>query len=545
MSNEQDGIGRQDFNAIDELWDAFRSWRYSQPGFEYAQGYDGDGIDAHPILERYLVGDRWTDIPDPSGRRQELFSDFESLFKTREDRRAEKIRLYNLRYDKYLMRRSKDWHLMLQTSGPEKNPKPASNLRNVMVILRYHPSFTGVFRFNEFSNSIEISQRPPWTDDDLDFRPYLMTEVDFISLQMFLQELGLRSVSMNVVQDAALAAANDASYNPIVEYLDELTWDGVPRLDYWLIEHLGAVDNALNRAISAKFLIGAVARAKRPGCKVDTMLVLEGPQGIGKSQALGILGGDWFSDDVPGDITSKDTAMALQASWIIEQAEMHAIRQAEVNQLKNFLSRRVDKFRPPYGRTVQPFPRHCVCVGTMNTTASGYLNDETGARRFWPVLCAVDWTSDAKVDLNALAAERDQLFAEARIRLEQDEPWWLDSAELEQDQAAETDARYADDPWTEMVLEFLSDKGSILIAQIMEKALGLDVKDWTKGVEIRVGKILHKAGWERRRPYGKGPRPRLYYNPTMQQDAAEVVREIRPQASAKPVDMGLKELVGS
>ncbi len=288
----------------------------------------------------------------------------------------------------------------------------------------------------------------------------------------------------------------------------------------------------LNRAIASKFMIGAVARVMKPGCKLDTMPILEGPQGIGKSQAIGILGGEWFTDDVPADITSKDAAMALQASWVIEQGELHAIRKADVNQLKNFLSRRVDKFRPPYGRTVQSFPRKCVLIGSMNPTDNGYLNDETGARRFWPVLCAVGWADGRKIDLAALWAVRDQLWAEARVRFEQGEPWWLHRDHLEKDQEAEADMRFDADAWTEKVLEFLSGKPSITMDEVLN-ALGIDTKDWSRATVTRVGAILSKAKWKRRRVTEKnGSRVRRYFNPVVIEKDDNVVPIPPPAGSS-------------
>jgi len=176
------------------------------------------------------------------------------------------------------------------------------------------------------------------------------------------------------------------------EYLLGLHWDGVPRIDRWLIDHLGAENNALNKAFGAKWLIGCVARVMRPGCKLDTALILEGRQGLMKSTALSTLGSPWVTDHMP-DLGSKDAMEHLQGVWIIELAELSSLSRVEAGRIKAFLSTPSDRFRPSYGRATANHPRQCGFAGSINPGGSGYLPDETGNRRFWCVKCAVDWNS--------------------------------------------------------------------------------------------------------------------------------------------------------
>lgn len=199
------------------------------------------------------------------------------------------------------------------------------------------------------------------------------------------------------------------------DYLDALVWDGVPRIDRWLVEYAGVEDSAYVRAVSRAFLIAAVRRVRQPGCSFDTMLVLEGAQGTGKSAALRILAisDDWFTDDVP--MGSQDVIEATAGKWIVEMSEIEGMGQGDVAALKAFLSARVDVgTRPAYQREAPKVPRHFVIVGT--TSAAEYLKDSTGNRRFWPVHVSRSF------DLDRLRADRDQLWAEAAAAEAKDEP---------------------------------------------------------------------------------------------------------------------------
>ena len=167
-------------------------------------------------------------------------------------------------------------------------------------------------------------------------------------------------------------------------YLQGLLWDGVERLDRWLSTYLGAEDTDYSRAVGSRWLISAVARIFQPGAKADCCLILEGPQGIRKSTALRTIAGEYFTDEL-ADLGSKDAAMQTRGVWIIELSELDNLSHAEVARIKAFMSRTTDRFRPPYGMRLVESPRQCVFAGTVNHGT--YLRDETGGRRFWPVVC--------------------------------------------------------------------------------------------------------------------------------------------------------------
>ena len=285
----------------------------------------------------------------------------------------------------------------------------------------------------------------PWDGSD-DPIPRPWTDSDDVRAAEWLQHRELNVTPMTVSRSVG-AMAREITVHPVRDHLGALAWDGVPRIETWACRYLGAEDTAFNRSVGALWLISAVARIFRPGVKADHMLVLEGPQGARKSTALKVLAGeDWFTDELP-DLGSKDAAMHMQGVWIIEIAELDAIGKAEVSRIKAFLTRTTDRFRPPYGRYTIEVPRQCVFAGTVNPDT--YLRDETGNRRFWPVRCGT-------IDIDALARDRDQLWAEAVARFRAGAIWWLDTPELIEAASAEQEKRYQADAWDELIERWLT-----------------------------------------------------------------------------------------
>ena len=246
----------------------------------------------------------------------------------------------------------------------------------------------------------------------------------------------------DLIWDSILRVCEDRQRNPVAEYLRSLRWDGERRLDSWL--HNTVVqpgidagvppvnDAALLQAYSRKWAISLVARVLRPGCKVDTMLVLAGRQGFRKSQIFGVWGGKWFID-TEFDPANKDKYMVLARAWIYEDAELASGSRAQEESRKAFLTSQTDTYRSPYARTVTEQPRHFVVVGTTND--DGFLRDKTGSRRYWIVQASSDATkpdtdpTQPVADLDWLRANRDQLLAEAVAAYDAGEQWWLTADE--------------------------------------------------------------------------------------------------------------------
>lgn len=249
----------------------------------------------------------------------------------------------------------------------------------------------------------------------------------------------------------------------------------------------GVEDNDYTRAVGKKVLIGAVARAFKPGCKLDTMLILEGEQGLRKSTLVRILGGKYTSEGIPA-IGTKDAQQHLASFWFVEIAELDAFRKAELTKLKEFMSTTEDSYRPPYGRQTKKVPRKTIFIGTTNEF--DYLNDPSGARRFWPVKCTKMIDSDKLVEI------RDQLFAEAVHWYKGEEPWWLtpEEEELRKDQ---TETRQSQDPWQDKIEGYLLDKRETetTAVDILIDCLGFEAKDTHQAHKNRVGRVLRTLGW--------------------------------------------------
>jgi virulence-associated protein E/primase-like protein len=363
------------------------------------------------------------------------------------------------------------------------------------------PEWQDVVVYDEFSLKIFLQQAPPWAAADK-WTPRYWTPYDDLKLCEWLQSRFVY-VPLRIAEQAVALVAESHKVHPVRQYLGELHWDGVPRLDSWVHDFLGVEDNRYSRAVGAKTLISAVARVRDPGCKVDTATILEGRQGALKSTALRALFRPWFTDEI-SDFGSKDAAMQMLGVWGIEVAELDAMSRAETSRTKAFVSRQTDHYRPPYGTKVIDVPRQSIFIGTANS--DNYLKDETGARRFLPLRIG-------RIDISHLEAVRDQLWAEATHRYMQGEKWWLESdlVRLAQREQAE---RYVGDSWDEPVHEFLSTvQESTSVAEIFQY-LGIDERDQSQVHQNRISRIMKSIGWERFRSrtgqqrhwrYRKGP----------------------------------------
>jgi predicted P-loop ATPase len=375
-------------------------------------------------------------------------------------------------------------------------------LANLILFLREQPKWKGVLAYNEFNNRVVIRKHPPWGDEQPDAS---WTDHHESLVRVWFQREDI-AAALGDVGRAAQAAARHNSFHPVRDYFDSLVWDGTPRLDTWLVTYFHADDTEYVRAVGPRFLTSAVARIYRPGCKVDHMLVLEGPQGKQKSEALRTVAvkDAWFTDQL-SHVASKDASLETEGVLLIEFGEMDALTKATNSALKSFITRRHDRVRPPWGIHAINRPRQCVFAGTINPPAGGYLKDPTGARRFWPVAC------HGRIDRDALERDRDQLWAEAVARFKADAKWWLETPELEALATAEQKLRFKFDVWKEPIEEWLGKRRDVSVAEVLEHALGIPVKKQSHSAEIRVARILtDHLRFTQFRPRRKGKRSRRY-----------------------------------
>jgi predicted P-loop ATPase len=384
--------------------------------------------------------------------------------------------------------------------GPERAPswrdqllvtdkgEPRALLANVITALRGAPEWDGVLWRDEFALRTVARQPAPWGE----VRTW--TEREDALTTDWLQRQGIR-VSKEVAGQGIEVVAGDRPFHPVREYLDSLTWDGIPRLHEWLHTFLGVEQTSYSAAVGSRWMISAVARIYQPGCKADCCLILEGPQGIKKSTTLRTLAEPWFIDHVP-DLGTKDSLIQVHSAWVIELAELESISRAEVSSIKQFISAQVDTFRPPYGKRAGDFPRQCVFAGSVNNHT--YLRDETGGRRFWPVKCKAP-----VIDIDALAEVRGQLWAEAVCLYFEGRTWWMDTPELNEMARQEQGSRYEDDPWDELIIRWADGRDSVSISEVLTQCLEKRKDQWTQLDKNRVVRCLRSRGWER---FYTGPR---------------------------------------
>jgi hypothetical protein len=308
--------------------------------------------------------------------------------------------------------------------------------------------------------------------------------------------------SASDIEMAMLQVAKENPYNPVRDYLESMVWDGTARLESVPEDILGAERSLLNVEIIRRWFISAVARAMRPGCKVDTVLILVGDQGFFKSSYFKVLAGaDYFSDS-PIDIANKDAAMALARCWVQEWAELESMQRARSqNSVKAFLSSSTDTYRPPYSRNVVTSPRHCVIVGTSNDR--DILSDPTGNRRYWIVPVG------APVNLELLIQWRDQLWAEAVAAFRAGENWWLDDAR-NVDLAKSHETFRRTHPWEPLIRSFLECREETTTEEILSGPIGKPAGQWSHGDKIAVAAVMVELGWKLHRSSRDKGRARVW-----------------------------------
>jgi hypothetical protein len=417
-----------------------------------------------------------------------------------------------------------DWRDLLLRNDSRKLTR---TFRNVLLHFKNLPEWEGVVGYNDFTGAPVVLAPPPAPiitpvgaelDDNFD-----------IGTLVWLEQHGL-PVSPAVVRSAMDFFAREHPFHPVRDFLNSLKWDGTERLNTWLITFANGTAQDITRdpnrnpvyyspylaAVGRMFLISAVARIYRPGCQVDHTLVLQGGQGTYKSSMLRALAvrESWFSDQIRD--FGREAEQLLRGTWIVELAELAVLtsKHTEMERAKGFLTQRDGHLRLPYGHRPGRFARSCVFAGTTNEQE--FLKDATGNRRFWLVRCG-------PINLEGLRAVVDQLLAEAVVRFQQGESWWITDAKVLETAEEEQRERAVRDPWHERVMTLarldLAAHGSTSSAAILA-GLGVPLERQDQAHKNRVGRILTFEGWER---FHTGPRAAREY-------------KWRPGKSGGPVD---------
>jgi len=399
-------------------------------------------------------------------------------------------------------------YLSMKMKGGEPTGCPSATASNLSYILQHDSRWRGRVWLNEFANNVWYSTTGgdrPWVDED------------DTSLSIWLTRVYGTVFSSAIVRETINLHATKHKRNPLREEIESEEWDNVERLEGWLLDGFGVVDSPINRAVSAKWAIQAIARCFKPGCQADATLVLVGHQGVGKSSGLRILGGDYFSD-TPLDF-GKDSYLQISRAWIYEIAELDAFRGRANSQIKAFLTAAHDNFRAPYKQRAQEVARHVVFAATTNERS--ILSDSTGARRFWPVKAT-------KVDREYLAENRKQIWAEALVAYRGRHPihesqWWLTSTE--EDLLLGAQEQYqVEDSWQQIIAEFLekTNEPYYTVPYIMSEGLDIQPHMMDTRKQKRVAETLRRIGLEKKRVYNdKGRRITAWAWPKDRQQEVE------------------------
>jgi len=358
---------------------------------------------------------------------------------------------------------------------------------NVVGILRNDPAWRNVIAYDEFAGQEVKRSVPPFERGELGE----WTDLDDARLELWLAEkYHVRGFKNQALFRGVCLAADANRFHPVRDYLSGLTWDGLPRLKTLLWAYLGAnngVESAYSEAVAVKWLVGAVARVMKPGCKMDNVLILDGPQGAMKSTALKVMFDPWFTD-AAFEIGSTDGYQIIRGMWCVELAELDSFNRAAASRSKAFFTRTEDRYRNPYGRKPVNIMRQGVFAGSVNHAT--YLKDDSGNRRYWPVTVS-------EIEIDMLRRDRDQLWAEALQLYRDGTEWWVrasDRALYETEQ----DERYIGDAYEQRIRDYLDGNFAgasgrmlrVAMGDLLGKALGLDAGKWTLVEQQRVGRIM-------------------------------------------------------
>lgn len=366
---------------------------------------------------------------------------------------------------------------------------PVQNLENCRRIMLNDVAWRGVFQYSEFDTDVWVMGAIPGDTRNLP-APRKYTDADALFTMSWFQSNDFTVIGDKTVRNAIVAAAHANTFHQVRDYLTGLSWDGQPRLGalfthYFPCEVKDDSFLAYLQTAAQRFGIAAVARIMKPGCKVDTMPILSGAQGLKKSSGFHALFGEaWSGSDMP-DLTSKDAKEWMRGKWLAEFAELSSMSGKDIDHVKNFMSTATDRFRKSYGHVVEEIPRQTVFGGSVN--GDEYLMDETGNRRFWPMRVI------AQVDIDGIRRDRNQLWAEAVAMFAAGHQWWFDQGECQALEVAQSNARIMDDDETFVRDWLATQKDEVTSAQVL-RAVFPD-KDGSRGNTMRISRYMKACGW--------------------------------------------------
>lgn len=365
-----------------------------------------------------------------------------------------------------------EWNLDRNSQG-----MPHPNLNNAVTILERDPMLKGRVWFDVFLNRMLTTG----TDG-----PREWTDADVINLAIDIQRRHrITRMGVDTAKSAVLGVAKKNVRNCVKDWLDTLKWDGVARIDHFFEDNFGAEGTNYVRAASKNFWLSMTARVYDPGCKVDNMIIIEGPQGVGKSLALRTIAGEWFAEQHESATNPKAFLEIIQGVLLTEISEMDAFSRAEVSRVKQIISSQIDRYRDSYGYYATAHKRQGIFVGTTNT--DDWNRDDTGARRFWPI------RARGTVDIANIKENRLQYFAEAVQRTRGHEPWWIMPREETEKEQAD---RFVSDIWQDDVEVYLAGRPeTVTVGDIFEECLKITIGHRTKRDEMRVASVLRHVGW--------------------------------------------------
>lgn len=388
---------------------------------------------------------------------------------------------------------------------------PLPTKGNINKVLTWDRELVNLIRHNEFTRKFEMAARLPLFLSQADDDQYI--DKHATDLSVYIEEKYGLILGSNLVDEMLRSYGQDRRYHPVRDHLNGLRWDGVKRVETWLLNYVKTPDTAYERFVGQSTLVSAVARVMQPGCQVDTMLVLEGKKGVRKSTVVRVLAYDkWYKDDSLNVAAGNNNLfMGLLGAWLYEIPEMHWNR-SEASAIKAFLTKPRDDYREPYARQTVSVPRQCVFIGTVNPGSSSFF-DASPERRFLPVVVK-DY-----IDIDGLVRDRDQLWAEAVVMYKNGVKWhWTPSSEIASAIEEEQALRFEKDSMFGIVHKWLYEtyREEVTVMQIAEVVQGDHFRPdkVMRADQMRIGNILSELGWTRTRRNRGGVRTYYYARPT-------------------------------